>query len=145
MSPDNLVAKAEINTNATADKVWGALTNAEMLKKFMFGSTVISDWKEGSKIIWKGEWQGKPYEDKGEVLKAIPDKQLQYTHFSPMMGLPDVPENYHTVTIDLTGNGEQTNVALSQDKNATEEARDHSQKNWAMMLEGLKKLLEEKK
>ncbi|HUS03512.1 MAG TPA: SRPBCC family protein [Chitinophagaceae bacterium] len=145
MSPDNLVAKAEININTTVDKVWNALTNEELLKKFMFGSTVISDWKEGSKIIWKGEWQGKAYEDKGEVLKAIPGKKLQYTHFSPMMGLPDIPENYHTVTIDLTENGEQTNVVLSQDKNTTEEAREHSQKNWAMMLEGLKKLLEESK
>jgi uncharacterized protein YndB with AHSA1/START domain len=145
MSPNNFIAKAEININVTIDKVWKALTNADMLKKFMFGSTIISDWKEGSKIIWKGEWQGKAYEDKGEVLKAIPNKKLQYSHFSPMMGLADIPENYHSVTIDLTDNGEQTNVALSQDKNATEEAREHSEKNWAMMLSSLKELLEEKK
>jgi uncharacterized protein YndB with AHSA1/START domain len=144
MAPNNLVAKAETNINVPADKVWSALTDQDMLKKFMFGSSVISDWKEGSKITWKGEWQGKAYEDKGEVLKAVPNRQLQYTHFSPMMGLPDIPENYHTVTIDLTDNGGQTNVVLSQDKNATEEARQHSQKNWEMMLEGLKKLLEEK-
>jgi uncharacterized protein YndB with AHSA1/START domain len=145
MSPNNFIAKAEININVTIDKVWKALTNADMLKKFMFGSTIISDWKEGSKIIWKGEWQGKAYEDKGKVLKAIPNKKLQYSHFSPMMGLADIPENYHSVTIDLTDNGEQTNVALSQDKNATEEAREHSEKNWAMMLSSLKELLEEKK
>lgn len=145
MSPNNFVAKAETNINVPSGKVWGALTDPGMLKKIMFGSTVISDWKEGSKIIWKGEWQGKPFEDKGEVLKAIPSKKLQYSHFSPMMGLPDVPENYHTITIDLTDNGEQTHVALSQDNNATEEAREHSQKNWAMMLGDLKKLLEEEK
>jgi hypothetical protein len=33
-------------------------------------------------------------------------------------------------------------VSLSQDNNATEEARGHSEKNWAMMLDELKKLVE---
>ena len=144
MRSDNLVAKAEITINVAVDNVWNALTDPAMLKKFMFGSTVISDWKEGSKIIWKGEWQGKAYEDKGQVLIAIPNKKLQYNHFSPMMGLPDVPKNYHTVTIDLTGNGEKTNVVLLQDKNATEQAREHSQKNWEMILNRLKEMLEKK-
>ena len=46
MSPGNLVAKAETTINAPADKVWNALTDQDMLKKFMFGSTVISNWKE---------------------------------------------------------------------------------------------------
>lgn len=53
-----------------------------------------------------------------------------------------MPENYHTVTIELSGEGAQTTVKLSQDNNATEEAREHSEKNWQMMLDGLKKLLE---
>jgi hypothetical protein len=53
-----------------------------------------------------------------------------------------VPENYHTVTIELESKGDQTNITLSQDNNATEEARDHSQRNWQMMLDEMKKLLE---
>lgn len=59
------------------------------------------------------------------------------------MGKPDVPENYHTVTIELTSDGAQTTVTLSQDNNATEEAREHSEKNWQMMIDSLKKILEE--
>jgi len=59
------------------------------------------------------------------------------------MGKPDTPENYHSVTIELTGAGSgKTRVSLSQDNNATEEARDHSQKNWETMLGGLKKYVE---
>jgi hypothetical protein len=54
----------------------------------------------------------------------------------------DVPENYHSVTIELSGQGGQTTLTLTQDNNETEEAREHSEKNWQMMLEGLKKLLE---
>ncbi len=99
--------------------------------------------EKGSKIIWKGKWQGKSYEDKGEIHKIIPSKKLQYTHFSPLSGLTDSPENYHTVTIELVAKGSQTVVSLSQDNNATEEAREHAKKNWAIMLSSLKKLLEE--
>jgi hypothetical protein len=67
---------------------------------------------------------------------------IQHNHFSPLSGLPEKPENYHTVTIKLSVNGNQTHVSLSQDNNAIEEARVHSEKNWGMMLSGLKKLLE---
>jgi|SRR6185437_11466520 len=143
MEAINLVAKAEADINVPAYKVWEALTNPEMIKKYMFGTTVVSDWKVGSKISWKGEWKGKPYEDKGVILQMKPDKLLQYSHYSPLSGLPDVPENYNTiVTIELTPKGNQTFVILLQDNNTTEEARDHSEKNWQMILDGLKKLLE---
>lgn len=108
----------------------------------MFGTEVTSDWKPGSSITWKGEWEGRPYQDKGVIVRALPQQELEYTHFSPMTGLPDKPENYHTVTIELTGE-EQTRVTLSQDNNATEEARQHSEKNWSQMLAGLKKYAEE--
>jgi hypothetical protein len=47
------------------------------------------------------------------------------------------------VTIKLDGAGEQARVVLTQDKNASEEAREHSRKNWEMMLHGLKKYVED--
>ena len=137
-----LVAKASTIINVPIAKVWEALTKPEIIKQYMFGTNVVSDWKVGSSIVWKGEWQGKSYEDKGEILKIEEGRTLQYSHFSPLMGKPDVPENYHTVTIELANDGEETTVFLLQDGNATEEARKHSEKNWNIMLDGLKKLLE---
>jgi len=123
--------------------VWDALTKPEVIKQYMFGTNVISDWKQGSPIVWKGEWQGKKYEDKGMILKLEPNRILQYTHFSPLSGQQeDRPENYHTVTIELSAEGAQTRISLSQDNNPTEQARKHSENNWVMMLESLKKLLE---
>ena len=59
-----------------------------------------------------------------------------------MMGKPDAPENYHTVTIELASDGSQTTLSLSQNNNATPDALAHSETNWQMMLEGLKALLE---
>jgi hypothetical protein len=67
---------------------------------------------------------------------------LQYSHYSPLSGLPDSPESYHTVTIRLTEEGAGTHVSLSQDNNPSEEARRHSEKNWRQMLAGLKSYVE---
>jgi uncharacterized protein YndB with AHSA1/START domain len=137
-----IVATASTTINAPVSRVWDALVDPKKIKQYMFGTDVTSDFKEGSPITWKGEWKGKAYEDKGVIQRMKPGRLLQYSHFSPLSGLPDKPENYHTVAIELSGNDGETNVKLSQDNNATEEEREHSEENWLMMLEGLKKLLE---
>ena len=139
----NLIARASMTINAPGAKVWDALVNPEAIKQYMFGTNVVSHWHEGSPIVWKGEWQGKSYEDKGVILQFKPGQTIQYSHFSPLSGLPDNPENYHTVTIGLSGEGDQTRVSLAQDNNPTEQAREHSEKNWGMMLTALKKFLEQ--
>ena len=136
------IAKAQVEINAPVAKVWNALVNPEMIKQYMFGTHVVSDWKAGAPIVWKGVWEGKPYEDKGVILKLQRERLLQYSHFSPLSGQPDVPENYHTVTIALSPKGAGTVVALSQDNNASEEERQHSEQNWGMMLTSLQKVLE---
>ena len=140
---NDLIAKASIDINAPAEKVWQALVNPKAIKEYMFGTDAISNWHEGSPIVWQGEWKGKAYEDKGVILQFKPEQTLQYSHFSPLAGLPDKPENYHTVTIKLSNHESQTQVSLTQDNNESEEARAESEKNWGMMLEGLKKFLEQ--
>jgi uncharacterized protein YndB with AHSA1/START domain len=144
MKTKGLVANAQTSIEASVDKVWDALINPEIIKKYMFGTTVSSDWKNGSDITWTGEWKGKAYEDKGKIKQIKPKTLIQYTHYSPLTGEPDLPENYHTVTIKLTPENGSTTVVLSQDNNKTEDARQHSENNWTMMLSELKKLLESK-
>ena len=139
---DTLIARTHVEINAPVAKVWDALIDPAMIKQYMFGTNVVSNWREGSPIVWKCEWKGKPYEDKGVILRLKPGHVLQYSHFSPLSGQPDVPENYHTVTIELSRAGAGTTVTLSQDNNATEEDRQHSEQNWGMMLDSLKKFLE---
>jgi uncharacterized protein YndB with AHSA1/START domain len=136
------VAHATTTIDASPSEVWDALVSPEKIEKYMFGAKVASEWKKGSPISWRGEWKGKPYEDKGEVLDVEPERRLRYSHFSPLEGTPDKPASYHTVTIELSPKGRQTLVALSQDNNATAEAQKHSEQNWKMMLDGLKKVVE---
>jgi uncharacterized protein YndB with AHSA1/START domain len=139
----NLIAKASVTINAPSERVWDALVNPEAIKQYMFGTDVDSDWREGSPIIWRGEWQGRSYEDNGVILQVKPGRTLQYSHFSPLFRLPDKPESYHTVTIELSDEGDHTRVLLTQDNNLTEQARDHAETNWGIMLTALKSFLEQ--
>jgi uncharacterized protein YndB with AHSA1/START domain len=139
----NLVAKATTSIGAARRRVWEALVTPDAIKHYMFGADVESDWSKGGKITWKGEMKGKKYEDKGVILKIDPTNTLQYSHFSPLSGKADKPENYHTVTITLSGSGNKTEVSLSQDNNPNEDARKESAKNWGAMLDGLKNFVEQ--
>src|SRR5579859_1565322 len=129
-----LIAKASVTIHAPLARVWDAFVNPDIIKQYMFGTTVVTDWKEGSPILWKGEWQGKPYEDKGVILKLKPQQLIEYSHFSPLTGEPDVPENYHHVRVELAGEGQHTTVTLAQDGSASEDEREQSEKNWVMIL-----------
>lgn len=136
------IATAETEIDAPAERVWKALTDADEIEKYMFGSRVDTDWQPGSSITWKGEYEGKAYEDKGEILEVVPERRLRMTHFSPLSGADDVPENYHTLTYELEGRNGTTHVSLSQDNNSSPEAAEHSRANWEKMLSGLKSVVE---
>jgi uncharacterized protein YndB with AHSA1/START domain len=136
------VATAETEIDAPRDKVWTALTDPQRIKEYMFGSEVVTDWKQGSPIVWKGEYEGNKYEDKGEIVEIEPERRLKVTHFSPLSGQEDRPENYHTLLYELEERGGRTRVSLSQDNNASKEAAEHSQANWEKMLAGLKQVAE---
>lgn len=138
----NLIAKVEVIINAPINKVWEALTDPKIIKQYLFGTEVVTDWKVGSPIIWKGVWQGKPYEDKGKILQITPEKILETTYWSGMSGLPNEPKYYKKVTYELTESNGYTKLILTQDNNSTREDKNHSEQNWKMVLDGLKKLLE---
>jgi uncharacterized protein YndB with AHSA1/START domain len=136
------IATAETDVQAPPSRVWKALTDPDEIEKYMFGSHVVTDWKPGGSIVWKGEYEGKAYEDKGEILEVVPERRLKMTHFSSLSGMDDVPENYHTLTYELEGQNGTTHVSLSQDNNSSPEAAEHSRANWEKMLSGLKSVVE---
>ena len=131
---------------ASAAEIWTALTTPAALKQFFFGADVVTNWKVGSPIRMKGEFKGKTYEDKGDIVTFEPPRQLSFSHWSAMSGQVDTPENYHLVTFDLVPRGEATKVTLSQANltggatAADIEHRADYEKNWASVLDGLAKV-----
>jgi uncharacterized protein YndB with AHSA1/START domain len=141
-------AKVSIVVDASAKQVWDALVDPVAIKKYFMGTTVATDWKIGSPISWSGEWKGKPFSDKGEILDCQDSKVLSYSHWSPLTGAADSPENYHVVTTTLHQADRGTRVELTQSNltggvsAADRSSRADFEKNWSTVLEGLKKTVE---
>jgi uncharacterized protein YndB with AHSA1/START domain len=138
------VASAQCKIDAAPEEVWRALTDPALIKQYMFGSAVTTNWKPGSPITWQGEFEGRAYQDKGEIISFEPNRQLEVTHFSPLTGQEDRPENYHRVRYDLQPTNGGTSVRLTQDNSSSAEEAEHSAANWQMMLDGLKKVVEQR-
>ena len=137
------VATAECKIDAQPEDVWEALTTPAKIRQYMFGSEVSTDWKPGSPITWRGEFEGKAFEDKGEIISFEPARRLEVTHFSPLTGQEDRPENYHRVRYELQPANGGTVVRLTQDNSSSAEEAEHSGATWQMMLDGLKKVVEQ--
>ena len=130
---------------ASPDEVYDALTDPRKLGQAFFGAKVTSDFKVGGPIGLSGEFDGKPYEDKGEIRAAVPGERLSFSHFSGASGQEDRPENYHLVTFDLQPAGEATKVTITQSnltggvRESDESMRERYEKTWRGVLDGLAK------
>jgi len=137
-----LEVKKTVEIVASLIEVWHALTDRETIKKYFFGVEAISEWEEGSSLIFRGEGEGKTFEDKGTILEAIPGEKLQYDYWTGFSGLEDKPENYSLVTFILEQTVDGTILNLKQKGFASEEALAHAEGGWTMVLQNLKELLE---
>ena len=136
------VAHAEAEISASPQQVWDALTDPDAISTWMMGAKVETDWEEGSPITWSGEYDGTPYRDKGEILEVAPSRRLRLTHYSPLSGGEDVPENYHTLDYRLAPTEAGTRLTLDQDGNASEEQAEQFAGNWQTMLDQVKEYVE---
>ena len=134
-------AVASVVVAAGPERVWKALTDPSDVKEYFLGTNVTSTWREGDPVTFAGEWKGKAYEDRGTVLENRPNEVLRISHFSPLSGLPDIPENYHTVEYRLAPRDDGTEVTITQRNNRSDSEAEESAKLWEMILGNLKEYL----
>jgi len=147
---EKLLIVNKISINASAEKVWDALTNPEQTKKYMFGCETVSDWKPGSSLLWKMNHEGKELVAvKGNIVEINPQKYLAYTVIDPNSAMADIPENYLTVTYELTPEKDSTTLTVTQgdySKVAEGERRYkeayNSGEGWNPILVNIKKVVE---
>jgi uncharacterized protein YndB with AHSA1/START domain len=136
-------AMASATIAASPEAVWDALTNPDQIKKYFLGTNVETTWETGSRITFSGEWQGKEYQDHGQILHFEPPRRLRISHYSPLSGKPDIPENYHTVEYRVEDDGDGTSrVTIIQGNNSSEGEAAESEKTWRLVLGNLKELLD---
>jgi len=131
-------ASAQTQVDAPPSRVWSALTDPAEIATYMEGALVETTWEVGSPITWSGDYQGRPYQDKGEVLAYDEPQLLSVTHYSPLLGLPDEPESYHTLVYVLTEHDGGTLLELTQDGCTDQAQAEQFSANWQQMLDGLK-------
>ena len=117
---ETFTARVSLIINAPRAKVWDALVDPQKIKQYILASDVVSEWREGSSIVWKSEFNGKPFRASQAVRES----------------------DYHRVTIELSGEGAQTHLSLIEHGNATERELAHSQGGWQLALGNMKALLE---
>lgn len=104
-----------ISIHANALQVWDALVNPQKTKIYMFGCETVSDWEIGSELLWKGNYNGvEMVFVKGHIIAFEPSVKLVYTVFDPNSTLADIPENYLTVTYELSQKGNLTELNVTQ-------------------------------
>ena len=110
------IVKNSITINASIQKVWDVLVNPEQTKKYMFGCETVTDWKVGSELLWRGNYEGKEMVFvKGFILEIQPEKLLKYTVIDPNATYPHTPENHLNVLYELIYSNNQTTLTVSQD------------------------------
>lgn len=139
---DGLRTEASITIDASVERVWDAVTTPELIKQWFFGVDTESEWTEGSSIVHRGEYQGRPYEDKGTIVAIEPPTRLVHTHWSPVSGIPDSPESHQEVTWALSEEDGRTRLTVSEVNLHSEEAKSVSEQSWQTVLANLKDLLE---
>jgi uncharacterized protein YndB with AHSA1/START domain len=142
-----LIVRDGIDISAAPSRVWEVLTKPEYTRQYMFDCEAISDWSAGSPLVWQGATDGKVYV-KGAIVNIAPDSLLQYTVFSPKApdGYEDKPENYTTVTLELTSSDGRTHLAVTQgdfSRIAAGELRyQHTVGSWQSVLAKIKEIAE---
>jgi uncharacterized protein YndB with AHSA1/START domain len=137
-----LTLETSLTIQAPIEQVWAALTTPELVKSYFFGTELVADWQVGGPIVFKGEWEGTPYEDKGIITAFDAPHRLEYLYLSSWSGKPDLPENYANIGYYLTASGDTTTLRITQDGLDSEEQRDHSIQNWQSIMGGMKSLVE---
>jgi uncharacterized protein YndB with AHSA1/START domain len=138
---NQFTASAKISLDAPKEKVWEAIINPSLVKEYFFGTDLSATWEVGGIIYFRGEYEGKPYEDKGIITEIKAGKLLKYNYKSSWDDSPDVPENYLPVEYRLTEVGSATELEIFQGAE-TQEKADHSAGNWAWILTEMKKVVE---
>jgi uncharacterized protein YndB with AHSA1/START domain len=134
-------ASAKIIIKTDPKTLWSAITNPYKMKLY-FESDQAAEWKEGSPLIFQGNWKGEEYQDKGIILEIVEERIFTYSHWSPYSGRPDLPKYYEKIRFEITPFGDTVELSVTQSKFDTQLEAEKISQSWTGTLQSIKEMLE---
>jgi uncharacterized protein YndB with AHSA1/START domain len=129
----------EIYIKTTPERLWEAITNPEMRRKYTFGLTVKSDWTPGSRYEGRSSKAPEPILA-GENLEVEPPRRLVQS-FNALWSEEVKSEGTSRVTWEIEKIEDSCRLTVTHDQ-LREGANSELYGGWPMILSGLKTLLE---
>jgi uncharacterized protein YndB with AHSA1/START domain len=128
----------EIYIKTTPERLWKAITDEEMRKRYSFGVGTVSDWTQGSE--YKSAVPGVIDIASGENVEVDPPRRLVQT-FTALWSEEVRQEGTSRVTWEIEPVGTSCRLRVTHDQ-LGEAANNELYGGWPMILSGLKTLLE---
>jgi uncharacterized protein YndB with AHSA1/START domain len=129
----------EIYIKTTPERLWEAITDGELRKKYTFGVGIESDWTPGSRYD-AAHPSGPTPISTGENLEVDPPRRLVQS-FNALWGEDVKSEGTSRVTWEIEPVADSCRLTVTHDQ-LHEDANDQLYGGWPMILSGLKTLLE---
>jgi uncharacterized protein YndB with AHSA1/START domain/DNA-binding transcriptional ArsR family regulator len=137
---ENVMEKVfEIYIKTTPERLWEAITDTELRRKYNFGVGVESDWTPGSHYEGSHPTASGALVE-GENLEVDPPRRLVQS-FNALWGESVAKEATSRVTYEIEAVGDSCRLTVTHDQ-LREGANDELFGGWPMILSGLKTLLE---
>jgi uncharacterized protein YndB with AHSA1/START domain len=127
--------------NTTPEKVWAALMDPEMTRKYWVNHRNASDWKVGSR------WEHQDFDDPtlidivGKVVESDPPRRLVLTWAGSKEAAD--PASYSRVTFEIERDFEAVRLTVTHDELQPDSKMRHGiTRGWPVVLSSLKTLLE---
>jgi uncharacterized protein YndB with AHSA1/START domain len=129
----------EIYIRTTPERLWEAITDPEIRRKYNFGAAPETDWTPGSQLDMKAGEAGFLLGD-GEVLEVDPPRRLVHT-MRALWSDEVKDEGFSRVTWEIEQIEDSCRVIVTHDE-LREGANSQIYGGWPMILSGLKAWLE---
>jgi len=140
---NSFTIKKEIFIKAHVNLVFDMLTNSEEIIKYFPLKEVISDWKVGSEVLYKGEVEQNKFTDYGIIEIISRPYEYKYSYWSDNHGTERTPENYLSISYKLSKIESGTILTLEHENLRSKEMFQMMDETvWDFLLNNLKNHVE---
>lgn len=138
-----LTINKSISIAASPESIFDALTNSDTIVKYYPLHSVVSDWKVGSEVHYKGDANGTPFTDFGTIDVLDRASQYKYSYWSDNHGTARAPENLVSICYQITSHDDHCTVKLTQENIPNTELYEAMNNSiWDFLLQRFKTFIE---